>query len=150
MGGAKAGESGGIRRTPGASENLTCLRMPRSVWGRMYPAALLALGLTACVARQHAAPLSKTFNVRQFGAVADGKTLCTAAIQKALDECDRSGGGTVLFPPGTYLSQPLTLHTKTTLFLQKGAMLKATDTRSDFENADKPNTFTPFIGGKDL
>src|SRR4029079_2283426 len=93
---------------------------------------------------------SKPFNIRQFGAVGDGKTLCSAAIQKALDECGRSGGGTVLLPTGTYLSQPLTLRTKTTLFLEKGAMLKATDTRSDFENADRPNTFIPLIGGKDL
>jgi polygalacturonase len=128
------------------------LQTSRSVWRAAYPAVFLALALTACVAGQHAtSPLkATTLNVRQFGAVADGKTLCTEAIQKALDECGHSGGGTVLFPPGTYLSQPLTLRTKTTLFLQKGATLKATDTRSDFENPDRPNRFIPFIGGEDL
>jgi polygalacturonase len=91
-----------------------------------------------------------TFNVRRFGAVGDGKTIDTAAIQKALDECGHAGGGTVLIPRGTYLSKPLTLRTKTTLFLEKGAMLKATDERADFQSSEGSNSFIPFIGGKDL
>src|SRR5690348_17432915 len=53
----------------------------------------------------------KVFNVREFGAAGDGRTLDTKAIQKALDTCGKAGGGTVRFPAGTYLSQPLTLRT---------------------------------------
>jgi polygalacturonase len=34
--------------------------------------------------------------------------------------------------------------------LEKGSILKATDERSDFESPDRPNTFAPFIGGKEL
>src|ERR1041385_2555071 len=107
-----------------------------------------------CVAtqpqKQSPASGENVFDVRKFGAVGDGKTISTTAIQKALDECGRSGGGTVLFRPGTYLSQPLTLRTKTRLSLEKGALLKATDERSDFEIEGRANSFNPFIGGNDL
>lgn len=43
------------------------------------------------------------WNVRDFGAVGDGKTDETAAFQKALDTAGKSGGGTVYAPRGNYL-----------------------------------------------
>ena len=96
------------------------------------------------------------FDVRHFGAVGDGKTFDTAAIQKALDACAGTGG-TVTFPPGTYLSQPLTLHTRTTLDLAAGATLQAGTNQSDFMKipgdwlkAKSSGEFIPLIGGKDL
>jgi polygalacturonase len=102
---------------------------------------------------------AKVFDVRQFGAKGDGKTLDTAAIQKALDECGKAGGGIVRFPAGTYLSKPISLHSKTTLQLDEGATLKATDDVQDFlkpgvtwegwENVQK-NVFIPFVSGKNL
>jgi polygalacturonase len=98
-----------------------------------------------------------TFDVREFGAKGDGKTLDTAAIQKALDECGNAGGGTVRFPAGTYLSQPLLVRTKTTVLLEAGATLLATANQSDFMkvpgdwlNAKSSSDFIPFIGGRDL
>ena len=109
---------------------------------------LALLVFTGC--RTDSAPKKGAFNVHNFGAIGDGKTLDTVAIQKALDACGQAGGGTVLIPRGTYLSKPLTLRTKTRLFLAKGAMLKATDDRADFQSAEGGNSFIPFIGGKDL
>jgi polygalacturonase len=104
-----------------------------------------------------AADGSKVFDVRQFGAKGDGKTLDTAAIQKALDECGKAGGGTVKFSPGIYLSQPLSVRTKTTMSLEAGATLLASPTQSDFLKgggdwlkAKSGGDFIPFIGGKDL
>jgi len=90
------------------------------------------------------------FDVRQFGAKGDGKTLDTAAIQKALDECGDAGGGIVRFPAGTYLSQPIFLHSRTTFHLEAGAVLQATDKRADFANPEKTNSFIAFVTGKDL
>jgi polygalacturonase len=107
-------------------------------------------GWAADTATPAASASSKVFNVREFGAKGDGKTLDTAPIQKALDECGKAGGGTVQFPPGTYLSKPITLRTRTAVQIDDGAVIKATDDRADFEIAGKPNTFVPFIGGKDL
>ena len=40
--------------------------------------------------------LAKVYNVTDFGAVNDGKTMNTASIQKAIDQCTKDGGGTVL------------------------------------------------------
>jgi polygalacturonase len=96
------------------------------------------------------------FDVRNFGAIGDGKTDCTAAIQKALDACADSGG-TVEFPPGIYLSKPLTLHSKTTVQLDAGATLQASTNQVDFMKtpgdwlkAKSNGDFVPFVGGKNL
>ena len=59
------------------------------------------------------------------------------------------------FPPGTYLSQPLTIRTKTTIQLEPGATLLARTNQSDFMKtpgdwlkATGGSDFIPFIGGK--
>ena len=94
--------------------------------------------------------LAKVFDVRQFGARGDGRTLNTGAIQQALDECDKVGGGLVRIPGGTYLSKPIFLGNNTTLQLDAGAVLQATDEPADFVNPQKPGSFVGFVNGKDL
>lgn len=44
------------------------------------------------------------FNVRDYGAKGDGKTLDSPAIDKAIEACVKQGGGKVVLPAGTYLS----------------------------------------------
>ena len=90
------------------------------------------------------------FDVRQFGAKGDGRTLDTSAIQEALDECGTAGGGAVRFPAGTYLSQPIFLHSGTTLQLEAGAILQATAERADYVNPAKTNGFIAFVNGTNL
>jgi lysophospholipase L1-like esterase len=89
------------------------------------------------------------FNVRDLGAKGDGQSLDTAAIQQALDRCGQAGGGVVRLPAGTYRSKPLTLRSQTTLQLDAGAKLLATDEPADFAGAN-PASFIPFIGGSRL
>ena len=110
-------------------------------------AIYLSLALPLCAA---------TFNVRDLGATGDGKTFDTTAIQKALDAC-KDSGGTVTFPAGTYLSQPLKVGTKTTILLDAGATLLASTNQMDFMKvpgdwlaAKSGGDFIPFISGKDL
>ncbi len=92
----------------------------------------------------------KIFDVRQFGAKGDGVTLDTQAIQKVLDDCGKAGGGIVQLTPGTYLSKPIFLRSETTLQLDEGAILKATDEPADFEKPNNPGSVIAFINGKDL
>ena len=67
------------------------------------------------------------FDVKGFGATGDGRTLDTAAINKAIDAAAASGGGTVLFPAGSYLSYSIHLKSNITLQLENGATIIAAD-----------------------
>ena len=71
-------------------------------------------------------------DIQETGAVGDGKTLCTAAIQKAIDRCADSGGGTVYFPPGRYLSGTVVLKSHVTLELEESAMLLGSTRLEDY------------------
>ena len=73
------------------------------------------------------------YNVLSFGALGDGITNDTAAIQAAIDACCRSGGGRVSFPGGrTYRSGTLVLRSNLELHLQMGAVLKGSDDLGDY------------------
>jgi polygalacturonase len=120
-----------------------------------FAAALL--GAVASCQADSAAPPAQVFNVRDFGAKGDGKTLDTQAIQKAFDACGKAGGGTVRFPPGVYLSQPVTLRTRTTVLLEAGATLLAHTNHADFMKvpgdwlkATASGDFIALLSGKDL
>ena len=66
-----------------------------------------------------------TFNVRDYGAVGSGSVNDTPAIQRAIDAAAAAGGGTVLFPPGTYQSRnTIHLRSNITMSLSAGATLK--------------------------
>jgi hypothetical protein len=60
-------------------------------------------------------------SVRQYGAVGDGKTLDTAAFRGAIADCADSGGGTVVVPPGRYLTGTIRLKSNITLVLDDAA-----------------------------
>jgi polygalacturonase len=106
--------------------------------------AILFLNGTSVVATA-----SSVLDVRDFGAKGDATSLDTAAIQQALDQCGKVGGGTVRFGPGIYLSKPIFLRNRTTLQLDAGAILRATDEREDFLNPDGRG-FVAFINGNNL
>lgn len=67
------------------------------------------------------------FDIRTFGAVGDGKAVDSPAINKAIDAAAAAGGGTVLFPAGTWLSFSIRLKSHVNLFLSQGATLLAAD-----------------------
>ena len=95
----------------------------------------LLLALLAPVLR------ASDFDVRAFGATGDGKTLDTAAINKAIDAAAAAGGGTVRFPAGTYLSFSIHLKSNLTLQLDQGATILAATAAAGFGSYDpyEPN-----------
>lgn len=100
--------------------------MPRQCsWiARALPLALaLALGLHARA--------DIRFNVQTYGAKGDGTTLDTAVIQHAIDAAALHGG-TVIVPPGTYLSGSLFVKTGVTLEIDKGATILGSQRLQDY------------------
>lgn len=77
----------------------------------------------------------KDTNVIDYGAVSDGKTLSTEEIQKAIDECSSTGGGTVNVPPGTYFTNTIFLRDNVNLNIQKGATILGSTNPDDFKGA---------------
>ncbi len=80
------------------------------------------------------------FDVRTFGASGDGKTLDTPAINAAIDAAAAAGGGTVVFPAGTWLCFSLHLRSRVHLYLSQGATILAAD-------SPKPGETTGYNGG---
>ncbi len=78
------------------------------------------------------APASRIFDVRDYGAKGDGKTLNTKAIQKAIDACNQAQGGMVLIPPGEFLSGTLELKSFVTLHIEAGGKLLGSTKREDY------------------
>ena len=64
-------------------------------------------------------------NVIEHGVVLDGQTLNTESIQKLIDKCGKAGGGTLIFPPGRYLTGGLEL--RSNLSAEKGLTLLNSD-----------------------
>jgi polygalacturonase len=89
--------------------------------------ALLCLFVTASVFGAEI-----IYDVRDYGAKPDGKTMCTKSIQKAIDECAKNGGGTVYFPPGTFLSGTIYMKSNVTLRLDTGSTLLGSTNLKDY------------------
>ena len=110
----------------------------------------------ASAARKPSVNPSPFFNVAAFGASGDGKAICTGPIQKAIDECGRSGGGRVVFPAGRYLTGPIFLKSNVHVEVMPGAVLvgitdfdRVPSIRGRFEGIDR-TTYAAMFTGQDL
>lgn len=69
-----------------------------------------------------------TYNIRDFGAVGDGKTVDTAAVQAAIDACHKDQGGTVLVPAGVFVIGTVEMKSNVTLRIAaQGKLLGSAD-----------------------
>ncbi len=75
---------------------------------------------------------NKTYNIVDYGALNNSSKFSTTAIQKAIDTCNKNGGGIVLVPPGDYKISPIQLKTNVTLQLQEGSTLWGDSNISDY------------------
>jgi Glycosyl hydrolases family 28 len=73
---------------------------------------------------------ARTYNIRDFGAKGDGKTLDTAALQAAIDACNQDQGGTVLVPAGVFVIGTVEMKSNVTLHIAaQGKLLGSSDGR---------------------
>jgi len=120
------------------------MRKTISVLLGALPVALAALALCTTVAsaqiaatsaKSYANPAKRTkrFLITDFGAVADGKTVNTKAIQAAIDKCAANKeGGVVVVPKGTFLSGAIFLKQGVNLLVEKDGVLKGTTNPEDY------------------
>ena len=93
--------------------------------------ALLVFCLQSTAAAAPAGP-AEYFDVKDCGAMGDGKTKDTRAIQAAIDQANAAGGGTVYLGPGTWLSGTIYLKSRVTLYLETGATLLGSTDSLDY------------------
>jgi len=70
--------------------------------------------------------------ITDFGAVGDGRTLATEAIQRAIDAAAQGGGGRVVVPAGIFRSGSIFLRTAVELYLAEGAVLLGSNSIEDY------------------
>ncbi|SER43710.1 Pectate lyase superfamily protein [Pedobacter rhizosphaerae] len=75
---------------------------------------------------------NKDFNIKDYGAVGDGKTNSSGAIRKAIEACNRAGGGRVVVPAGRYLTGPVYLKSNVNFFVDKGATILFSTNPKDY------------------
>lgn len=97
-----------------------------------------------------------SFDIRDFGAVPDGRTLCTAAFAAAIRSAASVGGGTVIVPAGEFLTGPIVLASNLTLRLNAGSRIVFSSDLMDYpvifsrwEGRDG-NVYSPQIYGRGL
>ena len=86
------------------------------------------------------------FNVKDYGATGHKQDDARPALQRAIDECGRAGGGTVYVPPGEYTSGQLRLRSGVRLYVEAGATLFASLDGRQFDSGMK----AALIYGEDL
>jgi len=85
--------------------------------------------------------MAKRYVITDHGAVGDGQTLNTKAIQSAIDLCASNGGGVIIVPEGIFLSGAIFLKQGVNLHVEKSGVLKGTVNPEDY-----PQVFTRWEG----
>ncbi|MFB0516734.1 MAG: glycoside hydrolase family 28 protein [Candidatus Neomarinimicrobiota bacterium] len=92
-------------------------------------------------------------NIVDYGAVGDGHTMNSEAINSTLEACAAAGGGTVNIPPGLWLTGPIRLQSNVNLHLEKGAVLQFSSRfedysliRSTWEGREEVRCIAPIFG----
>jgi len=112
--------------------------------------ALVALPGKSFASEMASAGAAPFFNVTAFGAQGDGKALDSPAINKAIAAAAAAGGGTVLFPAGTFRSYSIHLQSNVSLYLGPGAILLAADPPDGGAGYDLPESNAPWEAYQDF
>ena len=90
------------------------------------------------------------YNITDYGAIGDGMTTNTAAIQATIDAASGKGGGTVEVPPGIFLSGPIHLADQINLHLAGGATLRMLPLDKYPGGTTDPENFIGGVGLRDV
>ena len=96
-----------------------CTSPSDAAWEKLYPE----------IEAKIVAPTfpDRSFDIRDFGAVANSDVACHEAINAAIAACNEAGGGHVIVPEGTFLTGAITLLSNVDLHLEQGATLLFSD-----------------------
>jgi polygalacturonase len=110
------------------------LQLAASAFRTLLICCVLLQSACRCAAQQTQPPAgdADVLDVRRFGAVGDGKTLNTTAFAQAVAACAQAGGGTILVPPGRFLTGAIELQSHVCLCIDAGATLLASQRSSDY------------------
>ena len=75
---------------------------------------------------------NNTINIMDLGAIADGETNNSEIIKKAIDSCNKIGGGKVIIPSGNFLTGPIELKSNVNLHLEEGANVLFSTNHKDY------------------
>jgi len=112
--------------------------------GRMTSFILVTVMALFIFVSPSTAAQNSIYDITEYGAIGDGETLTTRAIQDAIDACAEKGGGTIYFPAGTFLSGTIYLKNNIRLYLEPGAILLGSTNVEDY-----PLNKTRFPSGSD-
>ncbi len=93
---------------------------------------VLGAALPGPVRGSDASAASVPRSIGDYGAVPDGRTVNTAAIQRAIDEISAAGGGSLRIPPGRWVTGGLVLRDGVALVLEDGAVLLGSTSLEDY------------------
>lgn len=128
-----------MNKYPKSQPLLTCRFLFLSLFILFSNVSFAKVNPPEWVAKVGSAKLSfkkKLYSVNDYGAFADGQTLNTKAIQKAIDLCASEGGGTVKFAPGKYLTGSLFVREGVNLQIDKGVEILGSQNISDYPEID--------------
>lgn len=117
--------------------------LSRRKWLALSVPAITVAGATLAASKVYGAPGevndtnektegTKVFNIRDYGAIGDGKTLNTTAIQKAINACHANKGGTVMIPAGDFICGTIELKSNVTLHLSAAGKLSGSTNRQHY------------------
>ncbi len=88
----------------------------------------ILISLTVCALHSNA----QIFDITDFGAVGNGSTMNTIAIQSAIDSCHNAGGGIVRAAGGNFLTATVFLKSNVTIQIDSGATITGSPNTIDY------------------
>jgi polygalacturonase len=80
----------------------------------------------------------RIFNITDYGAVGDGQTMNTEAFRRTINACSNAGGGTVVVPPGLWLTGPIELKSRINFHVERGAVVLFSRDHNDYPIIKSP------------